>query len=550
MAYCVFRCKKPKTGAADGGLSAHIDREKCDGKEHKMVPFVPDSVIHPELSHLNKEYILPPSMGRTEAINKRKIEAGITRKIRDDQAKFLAFLCTSDRETMLQIYNEGRWQAWVDANISFMQKTFGKENVVGCAGHMDEVTFHLHFTVVPILMRQAAERPDTKKQFEKRNGKEKRRYKKQEVTARLCAKDDFTPANAEKWQTDYALHMQAAGFDLQRGEVGSQAKHLNPAAYNAIKAEEAKLIAEKDGLEMQKDVLEDEVDKLQSEKDALALDIDALNKEKKQVETAVKGLQKMCSNLTTQKSQLATDLANLQSQLSDGKISLVEYNQKKADMDKQISDCDARLADKQQKLEKKQAELQTITDKVNRSDVAYVRFDVPKNDIKAPKITERPPRFGNIDEWMKTQNASIKEYFDKAYDTYGKRVMTTAQNCIVSERKLYLKQQNDMSELGDNLRREKYLRQQLSSDVAGLLSLFEKPDTAKLVREVAIALMGGYYVNIPCASGGSVSSETGWDGRKKDEEDENFRLRCRLHAAKTVKVSRNVATSQKRYGLK
>ena len=124
------------------------------------------------------------------------------------------------------------------------------------------------------------------------------------------------------------------------------------------------------------------------------------------------------------------------------------------------------------------------------------------------------------------------------------------QNRIVSERKLHLKQQNDMSKLGDNLRREKYLRQQLSSDVAGLLSLFDKPDTAKLVRQVAIALMGGYYVNIPCASGGSVSSETGWDGRKKDEEDENFRLRCWLHAANTVKVSRNVATRQKRYGLK
>ena len=256
---------------------------------------------------------------------------------------------------------------------------------------MDEVTFHLHFTVVPILMGQAAERSDTKKQFEKRNGKDKRRYKKQEVTARLCAKDVFTPANAEKWQTDYALHMQAAGFDLQRGEVGSQANHMDSAVYNAIKAEEEKLIAEKDGLVMQKDVLEDEVDKLQSEKDALMLDIDALNKEKKQAETAVKGLQKMCSNLATQKSQLTTDLANLQSQLSEGKISLAEYNQKKADMDKQISDCNARLADKQQKLEKKQAELQTITDNVNRYNVAYVRFDVPKNDIKAPEITERPP---------------------------------------------------------------------------------------------------------------------------------------------------------------
>jgi len=360
MAYCVFTCKKPERGAADGGLSAHIDREKWDSKEHKMVPFVPDSVIHPGLSYLNKEYLLPPGMGRTEAVNKRIKEAGITRKIRDDQAKFLAFLCTSDRDTMQKIYNEGRWQAWVDANISFMQKTFGRENVVGCAGHMDEVTFHLHFTVVPIIMGQAAERDDTKKQFEKRNGKEKRRYKKQEVTARLCARDVFTQENAEQWQTDYALHMQAAGFDIERGVHGSKAKHMDPAVYNAIKAEEAKLEAEKVGLEMQKEVLEDEVDSLQSEKDTLAHEVETLNKQKKQAETAVKGLQKMCDNLTVQKTQLTTDLSELQNQLSAGKISLAEYNQKKENVEKQISNCDAKLADKQQKLEAKQTELQDI----------------------------------------------------------------------------------------------------------------------------------------------------------------------------------------------
>ena len=206
MAYCVFTCKKPQTGAADGGLSAHIDREKWDGKEHKMVPFVPKSVIHPELSYLNKEYLLPSGMGRSEAIEKRIREAGITRKIRDDQVKFLAFVCSSDSETMKKIYDEGRWQSWGDANISFMQKTFGKENVVACVGHMDEVTFHLHFTVVPIIMGQAAEREDTKKQFEKRNGKEKRRYKKHELTARLCARDVFTQENAERWQTEYSSY--------------------------------------------------------------------------------------------------------------------------------------------------------------------------------------------------------------------------------------------------------------------------------------------------------------------------------------------------------
>ena len=69
------------------------------------------------------------------------------------------------------------------------------------------------------------------------------------------------------------------------------------------------------------------------------------------------------------------------------------------------------------------------------------------------------------------------------------------------------------------------------------------------IREVAVALMGGRYVNLPCAGGGSVSSETGWDGRKKDEENEDFRLRCWLHAAKTVKASRYVPTKRKGYGL-
>lgn len=75
------------------------------------------------------------------------------------------------------------------------------------------------------------------------------------------------------------------------------------------------------------------------------------------------------------------------------------------------------------------------------------------------------------------------------------------------------------------------------------------PDTAKLVREVAIVLIDGHYVNIPCAGGGSVSSETGWDGRKKNEEDQNFRLRCWLQAAKTVKASRYVPTKRKGRGM-
>ena len=88
------------------------------------------------------------------------------------------------------------------------------------------------------------------------------------------------------------------------------------------------------------------------------------------------------------------------------------------------------------------------------------------------------------------------------------------------------------------------------SETLYLLDLLEKPVVAKLVREIATALMGGNYVCIPCAGGGSVSNETGWDGRKKDEEDESFRLRCWLHAAKTVKVSRHIPARRKGFGIK
>lgn len=108
--------------------------------------------------------------------------------------------------------------------------------------------------------------------------------------------------------------------------------------------------------------------------------------------------------------------------------------------------------------------------------------------------------------------------------------------------------QRDMEELGDSYRQERYLRLQLAKDVQELLELFENPDTAGVVREVAIALMGGRYVCLSCAGGGSVSSEEGWDGRRKDEDEENYRLRCWLHAAYVVRTARSAQVKRKGYG--
>ena len=125
--------------------------------------------------------------------------------------------------------------------------------------------------------------------------------------------------------------------------------------------------------------------------------------------------------------------------------------------------------------------------------------------------------------------------------------MDAAKNSILGERQFRLLNQRERDAIGEELQPIKYLRCQQIHETLNLLALFEKPDTAKLVREVAVALMGGRHVSIPCTGGGSVSSETCWDGRKKDEENEDFRLRCWLHAAKTVKASRYVPTKRKGY---
>ncbi|MBR4712074.1 MAG: hypothetical protein IKP27_00120 [Paludibacteraceae bacterium] len=147
-----------------------------------------------------------------------------------------------------------------------------------------------------------------------------------------------------------------------------------------------------------------------------------------------------------------------------------------------------KLADKQQKLEQKMTELQDIKDMVNFYDVAYVRFDVPEIKVRPPKITERPPRFGNIDDWTKAQNANISEQFHNALNSFGKTVMEAAKNSILGERKFRLLNQRERDAIGEELQSIKYLRCQQVYETLDLLALFEKPDTAKLVREVALSV--------------------------------------------------------------
>lgn len=224
--FAVFTIQKEAGTSGGGGMSAHIDRQVWDGS--KYVPFVPKSVIDQDRDRLNKDYLLPKGVGRSEAIANRLKEAGITRKVRKDQVRSFTIICQSSHIKMKEIENQGKLDEWAADCIAYCQKTFGAKNVVAAALHMGEKTPHLHITVVPIVHGEAKPRKPTKAEAERTTPK--RRYKRQLQETRLCCKEVTSRTNLKRYQTDFAQAMGKWG--MVRGIEGSDAKRVDPALWN------------------------------------------------------------------------------------------------------------------------------------------------------------------------------------------------------------------------------------------------------------------------------------------------------------------------------
>ena len=211
MGFAVLHIQKPKGN--DARTTAHIERTVQPGNA--------DS----ERTHLNKEFIDFPDgvENRTQAIQHRIENAGITRKIRDNQVRALQVMLSGTPEDMQRIQTQGKLDDWCKDNIEWLQDTFGKDNVVSAVLHMDEKTPHIHATVIPIV---SGERRKAKQ--EESNGKMKYR-KKPKDTVRLCADDVMTRDNLERFQDTYAEKMRKYG--LERGIKGSDARHISTPQY-------------------------------------------------------------------------------------------------------------------------------------------------------------------------------------------------------------------------------------------------------------------------------------------------------------------------------
>ena len=249
-----------KVKGSSGALDNHISRTRWDEAQQTRVTDLPESVSHPERTALNKEYILREGESREDAVRSRIKAAGVARAIRSDQVTSLDIIATADHEAMQRIEQSGQLDAWAADCIEATRSIFGRENVVAAMLHMDEHTPHLHITVVPIVQGSAKPRPATRKESEDRDGRPKRRYRRQETAARLCAKDVMTPANMRMWQDTIAAHV--AKYGLDRGERGSTARHLDPAEYRkTLDERDRELTRREDAVRQQEQRIEGAADK-------------------------------------------------------------------------------------------------------------------------------------------------------------------------------------------------------------------------------------------------------------------------------------------------
>ena len=211
MGFVVLHIQKPKGN--DARTSAHIERT------------VNPANADQNRTCLNERLIEYPDgvENRTQAIQHRIENAGITRKIRDNQVRALQVMLSGTHEDMLRLQSAGKLDEWCKDNIEWLQDTFGKENVVSAVLHLDEKTPHIHATVVPIVQGERR-----KAEAEKNNGKKKYR-KKAKDTVRLCADDVMTRDNLKRFQDTYAEKMQKYG--LERGIKGSDARHISTPQY-------------------------------------------------------------------------------------------------------------------------------------------------------------------------------------------------------------------------------------------------------------------------------------------------------------------------------
>lgn len=208
MSYIVARMEKMKVGNL-GGAYRHNERIF---KNHS------NKDIDPNRSHLNYELTdRDRSVSYEKQIKNYVNETKISKRaIRKDAVLCDEWVITSDK-TFFEKLDQEKTRDFFETAKNYFAENYGEENIAYASVHLDESTPHMHMGVVP---------------FE--NGK-------------LSSKAMFDREELKKIQDELPKYMNEHGFDLQRGELNSEAKHKTVAEFKqdmAVKELDEKLVSE------------------------------------------------------------------------------------------------------------------------------------------------------------------------------------------------------------------------------------------------------------------------------------------------------------------
>lgn len=163
-----------------------------------------------------------------EALHKRLEACNIDRKkLRRDAVLAFEFVAWNSPEWWDTATIEQQ-KEWFERTRSFVEKQWGKENVLQCYVHLDEKTPHPHFIIAPVVEKEIKKRG--------RKGRPGTITKEH----RLCARDFIggSSKEMEKLQTDFAEEMEGLGLHRGIPKKETGARNKNPAKWRAENAAE------------------------------------------------------------------------------------------------------------------------------------------------------------------------------------------------------------------------------------------------------------------------------------------------------------------------
>lgn len=369
-------------------------------------------------------------------------------------------------------------EQWAKDVYDWCARRYGQENIIGFQIHLDESSPHIHALIVPVGQRTKS--------------------------GRKCV-------------------MWSAKFGKNRYEYGRILREMHTSLYEEV--------GSKYGLERGDSIVGRNVQHLHK-RDYIR----KLAKEAKQAEKALKGLQAMIRKLEREMLAGRNWLKEIDEALASGKITLDRYEAQKADIQKLITEYQEKLEDKSNKLHAKEHELEQLTKDAAKARSVIQPFRNHKVDFTPPQITEKVPLFGT-DKWIERQNRLIAKQFteivrkiESLYRNDAARQVEAAQrNVLADYGELYqLRQENKiLSDTNENL----------ESELNTLLCQLAIPSVRNMIFAVADALISGQPIPVSSEGGGGNSdSDLRWDGRRQDEEEDEYKRRCLMYA---VQVARN-----------